>query len=320
MGWYSNGNVSVQHKYHEIQTNLNLGIQCTLLLVELIVVVWVHLQVVESEFLLYTLLESTSLLQGQGIRLGNDRYDIDNIWELLQNHDINGLQSVAWGLNEEQAAVNASILDIPFTLSSEFLSEVCRVLILNVLDNWVPASVIVDLITITWGIDNVESQTNTILFNNMRNCLNFGGRSYWLVGCKSSFRVDQVWRKDCVNQSRLSKTSLSYSFPIRLYASHKTAEERIWEAVHTNTNDIELETTLQELALDLGCDTVETDVTAWEHRLLRSMSVHGSVGCHCVWRDRIIQELIFRALQLYVVKLTAVHRGNWEGGIFPPQN
>lgn len=46
---------------------------------------------------------------------------------------------MAGGLDEEQAAVNTSILDVTLTLSGEFLAQVCRVLILNVLDNGVPA-------------------------------------------------------------------------------------------------------------------------------------------------------------------------------------
>ena len=46
---------------------------------------------------------------------------------------------MAGGLDEEQAAVDAGILDITLTLSCEFLAKVCRVLILDVLDNGVPA-------------------------------------------------------------------------------------------------------------------------------------------------------------------------------------
>lgn len=42
-------------------------------------------------------------------------------------------------LDEEQAAVNTGILDVTLTLSSEFLTEVCRVLVLDVLDDRVPA-------------------------------------------------------------------------------------------------------------------------------------------------------------------------------------
>lgn len=46
---------------------------------------------------------------------------------------------MAGGLDEEQAAVDTGILDVALTLSSEFLAEVGRVLILDVLDNGVPA-------------------------------------------------------------------------------------------------------------------------------------------------------------------------------------
>jgi hypothetical protein len=71
------------------------------------------------------------------------------------------------GLDEEQAAVDTGILDISLTLSCELLSEVCRVLVLDVLDDWIPASVVVDLITITWGINNVQPQTNSIFLDDV---------------------------------------------------------------------------------------------------------------------------------------------------------
>lgn len=94
---------------------------------------------------------------------------------------------MARGLDEEQAAVDTGVLDIPLTLSSEFFSEVCRVLVLDVLDDWVPASVVVNLIAITRGIDNVQTQTNAIFFDNVGDGLDFGGRSYGLIGGESSF-------------------------------------------------------------------------------------------------------------------------------------
>ena len=74
---------------------------------------------------------------------------------------------MARGLNEEEAAVDSGILDITLSLSCEFLSEVCRVLVLNVLDNWIPASIVVDLITISGGINNVQPQTNAIFFDDV---------------------------------------------------------------------------------------------------------------------------------------------------------
>lgn len=108
---------------------------------------------------------------------------------------------MARGLDEEQAAVDAGILDITLTLGCEFLSEVCGVLVLDVLDNWVPASVVVDLVTVTWGINNVQAQTNSVFLDDVGDGLDFGSRSYWLIGGESSLGVDQVRRKDGVNQS-----------------------------------------------------------------------------------------------------------------------
>ena len=63
--------------------------------------------------------------------------------------------------------MDTRVLDISFSLRSEFLSEVCRVLILDVLDNWVPASVVVDLITIARGIHNVQPQTDAIFLDDV---------------------------------------------------------------------------------------------------------------------------------------------------------
>lgn len=49
------------------------------------------------------------------------------------------LRMTRW-LDEEQTAMNAGVLDITVTLGSELLSEICRMLILDVLHNGVPAS------------------------------------------------------------------------------------------------------------------------------------------------------------------------------------
>jgi hypothetical protein len=148
-------------------TNLDLSVQRPLLVVKLIVVVWVHLQVVEGEFLLDSLLKSAALFQSQRIRLCNDWNDIDNIRKLLENNNINWLESMAGRLNEEEAAVDAGILDITLSLGCKLLSKVCGVLVLDVLDDWVPASVVVDLISIARGVNNIQAQSNAILLNDM---------------------------------------------------------------------------------------------------------------------------------------------------------
>jgi hypothetical protein len=66
------------------------------------------------------------------------------------------------------------------------------VLVLDVLDNWVPASIVVHLVSVAGSINDVESQLHSILLNDVRYGLDFGSGPYWLIGGKSSFRVDQM--------------------------------------------------------------------------------------------------------------------------------
>ena len=110
-----------------------------LLIVKLVIVVWVHSDVVEGEFLSDALLESSPLFQSQRIRLGDDWDYIDDIREFLEDDDIDGLEGMAGRLDEEETAVDACVLDIALSLSGEFLAEVCRVLVFDVLDDRVPA-------------------------------------------------------------------------------------------------------------------------------------------------------------------------------------
>ena len=70
------------------------GIGGALFFVLFVVVVGVHAQVMEGEFFLDTLLEGHALFEGQGIGLGDDGDDIDDVRELLQDHDVDGLETV----------------------------------------------------------------------------------------------------------------------------------------------------------------------------------------------------------------------------------
>jgi len=73
---------------------LDLGVESKFLLVKLVVVVRVHFQVMKRKFFLYSFLKCTSLLQGKGVRLGDNWHNIDDIRELLQDSDINRLERV----------------------------------------------------------------------------------------------------------------------------------------------------------------------------------------------------------------------------------
>ena len=53
---------------------------------------------------------------------------------------------MASGVDEVQAAVNAGILNIPFTLSSQLLAQISRVLILDVFDDRIPAETAISLL------------------------------------------------------------------------------------------------------------------------------------------------------------------------------
>jgi hypothetical protein len=72
---------------------LNLSVDGTLLIVQLVVIVGVHLQVVESELLLDTLLESLALFEGERVGLGDDGNDINDVGQLLQDNDIDRLET-----------------------------------------------------------------------------------------------------------------------------------------------------------------------------------------------------------------------------------
>src|ERR1700753_1895697 len=78
----------------------------------------------------HLLFECLALVHGQTIRLGNDRHDIDNFCKLLHNHHINRAQRVTTWIDEEEAAMDTCILDIPLSGSGEFLTKICAMLIL----------------------------------------------------------------------------------------------------------------------------------------------------------------------------------------------
>ena len=135
----------------------------------------------EGEFLLDALLEFQPLLESQGIGLGDDRNDIDNVGKLLQDDDVDGLERVTGRLDEKQAAVNPGVLDVALALGSEFLSQVGRVLILDILDDGIPAAVVVNQITVAWGVDDVQSQTHSVLLDNVRDGVDLGGGADGLI-------------------------------------------------------------------------------------------------------------------------------------------
>ncbi len=153
---------------------LNLLVDVVLLLVELVVVVGEHLQVVEGELLLDARLERLALLQRQGVGLGDDGHNIDHVGELFQDDNVNGLKRVARGLDEEQAAVNAGVLNVSLTLGRELLPQVGRMLVLNVLDDGIPAAIVVDQVAVAGRVDDVEPEPDAVLLDDVGNRVDLG--------------------------------------------------------------------------------------------------------------------------------------------------
>ena len=211
-------------------THLNLAVDSALLVVKLVVVVRVHLEVVEGKLLLDALLERLTLLQGEGVGLGDDGHDVDHVGQLLQHDNIDGLERVARGLDEEQAAVDARVLDVALALGGELLAQVGRVLVLDVLDDGVPAAVVVDQVAVAGGVDDVKPQADAVLLDDVRDGLDIGGRAHDLIGIEAALGLDEVRGEDGVDQCRLAETRLACNANTSIQLSwggRELAEEEI---------------------------------------------------------------------------------------------
>jgi len=138
------------------------------------------------------LLELFPLFQGEGVGLRDDGNDVHYFAELLHYNNIDGAEGVSGGINEEEGAVDSSVLDMLVTHGGQLLSQVRRVLVLNVLDDWVPATLVVDLVAIPGRVDDVQSQPDTVFNDNMRNTLNLRRLPHRFVVLQATLRVDKV--------------------------------------------------------------------------------------------------------------------------------
>lgn len=98
--------------YSEGNDGLDLSVHSSLFRVILLVLVRVHPDVVEGELLLDAVLELLALLKGERVGLCNDWHNVDGLAQLLENDNIDGLETVAGGRNEVQTAVDAGVLDV----------------------------------------------------------------------------------------------------------------------------------------------------------------------------------------------------------------
>jgi len=93
------------------------------------------------------LLERSAFFEGQRVGFRNDRHNVDNLGKLLQDDNVNlgsvaalkwgsdrethWFQSVAGGVDEEDAAVNTSVRNETISHSGKLFPEIGRVLVFD---------------------------------------------------------------------------------------------------------------------------------------------------------------------------------------------
>jgi hypothetical protein len=137
-------------------------------------------------------------------------------------HDLNveRLERVTGGLNEVHAGMDA-VVDNVHAVDLVLGIEISIEALLDVLDDGAPGLVVVDKVTKSRSIDDVQSQTNTVLLNVGTDGLdgNSGGCEvetglFLLLG-----RVERSVEQ-CVDESRLSKAG--FTWRLRLEAARCT--------------------------------------------------------------------------------------------------
>lgn len=112
----------------------------------------------------HTLLESRDLVVGEGVRLGDNRNEVDLGVKSTHDLDIKRLERVAGRLNEVHAGVHAVVDDV-HAVDLVLGIKVGIKALLDVLDNWAPGIVVVHKVTKTRSVHNGQTQADAILLN-----------------------------------------------------------------------------------------------------------------------------------------------------------
>lgn len=112
----------------------------------------------------YSGLEVGNLLVGKGIRLGDDGDQVDLGVEAAHDLDVEGLEGVTGGLDEEDAGVN-SVVNNVHAVDLVLGIEVGIESLLNVVDDGSPRLVVVDEVAESRSVNNGQAETDTGLLN-----------------------------------------------------------------------------------------------------------------------------------------------------------
>ena len=122
----------------------------------------------------YPRLEVVDLLVRESVGLGDHRNQVDLGVKAAHDLNVEGLERVAGGLDEEDAGMDAVVDDV-HAVNLVLSVEVGIETLLNVLNNGPPRLVVVDKVTEAGGVDNGQAQTDASLLNVGAEGLNLDG-------------------------------------------------------------------------------------------------------------------------------------------------
>ena len=111
----------------------------------------------------YALLEFGQIGWAQSICFGDDWDEIDAGAETLHDFDIQWLERVACGTNEVQARMYSQV-DLLRPAWLLLLQHIALVLVIQELNDWLPAVPVVHVVAKAWGIDDGQSDLEELLF------------------------------------------------------------------------------------------------------------------------------------------------------------
>lgn len=155
-------------------------------------------------------LEGSDLLIGEGIGLGDNRDQVDLGVQALHDLDVQGLQRVAGGLDEEHAGMDPVVHDVHavhFVLGIKVSIET----LLNIINNGPPRLVVVNKVTKARGVNDGQAQTHASLLDIGANGLNSNRlRDDVKAGLLALLRGVERSVEEGVDKSRFSKAGFTW--------------------------------------------------------------------------------------------------------------
>lgn len=210
----------------------------------------------------YASFEASNFLIGECIGLGDDRDQVDLGVQASHDLNIQRLQRVASGLNEEDASVDTVVNNV-HTIDLVLSVEVCIIATLYVVNNGTPGLIVVDKVPESRGINHGQAETNTSFLDVGADGLNLDSLGNDVVARTLAFsRGVQRSVEKRVDQSRLAKAGLALSSceSANVNKRRHAAADRL--LLLTDNHYIKVKALAHTLAVPLVGQVGETDIAS----------------------------------------------------------